>query len=143
MTPETILPPEPQPKGMGEASRIAGVLFEPAKTFQDIARRPGWVLPWLLLVLLGPFGIVFNYALDKRVGFARLVDQQVESRLAQMSPEQRAQAERGIEMQKKFAGIGYYGFGVIGSLLGGLIAAAVLTAIAGGILSAGVKFKQV
>jgi hypothetical protein len=143
MTPETILPPEPQPKRMGELSRIMGVLFEPAKTFEDIARRPSWVVPWLLLLLLGQMGLVFDYALDKRVGFDRVMQQQMESRLSQMSPEQRATAERGMEMQKKFAGIGYYGFALIGPILGGLIVAGVLTGIVGGILSAGVKFKQV
>jgi hypothetical protein len=143
MTPEPLLPGEPEPKGMGEASRLVGVLFEPGKTFADIARRPSWVVPWLLLTLLGPFGILFDYVLDKRVGFDRIMMQQMESRMATMSPEQRAAAERGIEMQKKFAGIGYYGFALIGPILGGLIAAGVLTGIVGGILSAGVKFKQV
>ena len=63
--------------------------------------------------------------------------------MAQMSPEQRATAERGIEMQKKFAGIGYYAFALVGPILGGLLASGVLTAIVAGILSAGVKFKQV
>src|ERR1035438_7102125 len=41
---------DPQPAGMGEFSRIVGVFFEPKKTFADIALRPSWLIPMILLI---------------------------------------------------------------------------------------------
>ena len=88
-------------------------------------------------------GIVFSYLLGQHVGWSRIVEQQMEPALAKMSPEQRAAAEQRIPVQVKFAPVAGYAFATIGPILTGLIAAGVLTLIVGGILSAGVKFKQV
>jgi len=52
----------PQPVGsggeMGLGSRLVNVFFAPAKTFESIARKPGWdwIVPVLLLVALGVVG---------------------------------------------------------------------------------------
>src|SRR3954469_10179184 len=45
MSPETLQVPEPASAGMGTFSRITGVFFEPGKTFEDIGRRPSWLVP--------------------------------------------------------------------------------------------------
>ncbi len=47
--------PEPMPGAQAPVSqfgRVAGVFFNPAETFTDIARRPSWLLPLVLMVLV-------------------------------------------------------------------------------------------
>jgi hypothetical protein len=140
MTPEPLQPAVEEPKGMGEVSRLTGVFFEPGKVFEDVAQRPTWVVPMVVLMLCG---LAFSYMLGSRVGWSRVVDQQMQSALEKASPEQRAAMEQRIPMQKQFAPVAAYGFSLIGPILMGLIVAGVLTGIAGGILGAGVRFKQV
>jgi Yip1-like protein len=36
---------------MTEAERLAGIVISPAKTFEDINRRPSWVIPFVLLLI--------------------------------------------------------------------------------------------
>jgi len=43
--------PEPQAQMSGMA-RIVGVLFSPKATFEDIVRRPSWVVPMTVLLLI-------------------------------------------------------------------------------------------
>lgn len=53
-TPAThITPAEPKPNSL---QRIFGVLFSPGPTFESIARRPDWVVPLLIFVVLSLVG---------------------------------------------------------------------------------------
>jgi len=139
MTPEQPQALEPQPSGMSEISRITGVFFEPSKTFEDVAARPTFWVP-LVLVLL--FATVYLFLFSQHVGWERMLRHQFEmsSRTAQMPPEQR---EAAIQMQLRFVPI----FGYVGVLLGvplfDLVWAAVLLGIVKGIMSVPVRFKQV
>jgi hypothetical protein len=36
---------------MTDAQRLAGIVISPARTFEDINRRPSWVTPFLLLLI--------------------------------------------------------------------------------------------
>jgi len=36
--------------GMTDAERLAGIVISQARTFEDINRRPSWVIPFALLV---------------------------------------------------------------------------------------------
>jgi len=47
---EAALPMEPAPPPLSAIARLIGVLFSPVKTFQDIARRPTWLAPLLLVI---------------------------------------------------------------------------------------------
>ena len=47
----SIAPPAAAPKNSFQ--RIAGVLFAPAQTFQDIARRPDIIVPLLFILVIG------------------------------------------------------------------------------------------
>jgi hypothetical protein len=127
------------PSGMSEVSRIAGVFFEPSKTFADVAVRPTWLVPLLLTIIMA---VAMTAAFSQRVGWERMMRQQIEasSRTANMPAEQKEQI---IQTQARFAPIFGYVFSVIGLPIYLLIAAGVLTGIAAGILSAGVRFKQV
>jgi hypothetical protein len=140
MTPENAAAVEPQPAGMGELARLTGVFFEPGKTFADVAQRPSWFVPMLLTVL---FGLIFCAVVGQRIGWDNVVQQQMEMRMAKMTPEQRAQAMQSVEMSRKITPILAYAGAVVGPAIGYLIAALVLLGIAAGILSAPVKFKQI
>jgi hypothetical protein len=123
---------------MGEFSRIVGVFFEPAKTFADIAQRPTWLVPVILAILAG---LAFTVALSQRVGWDRVVRQQLEasSRVQQMSQDQREQA---TAMQIKIMPPMFYGGVVVGTPIYCIVVAAILLGITA-IMSAGLRFKQV
>ena len=138
MTPENASAVEPQPAGMGEFSRIVGVFFEPKKTFADIAQRPTWIIPVILVILAAIGG---SMAVSQRIGWERIMRQQNEasSRMQQMTPEQRANAEA---IQMKLAPAIAYGGPVVGVPIYCVVVAAVLLGITA-IMSAGLRFKQV
>jgi hypothetical protein len=127
---------------MGEFSRLSGVFFEPTKTFTDIAERPRWFLP-LLLIILATVGFYVVYG--QHVGWQSFVQDQMDSpaaqrRLAQLSPEQRQQ---NMAIQMKVMPFMYYVGPVLGMPVMYLFSSLILLGIASGIMSAGVKFKQI
>jgi hypothetical protein len=139
MTPEQLPDSESQPKGMGEASRLAGVFFEPSKTFEDVAARPGF---WVPLILLIVFGLLYTGLFSQHVGWDRMIRHQMEtsSRAAQLTPEQR---EQQLAISTKFAPVVGYFIVLVGIPLTWLIWAAVLLGIVKGIMSVPLRFKQV
>jgi hypothetical protein len=138
MSSETAMSSEPQPQGMSEAARLAGVFFEPKKAFADIAARPRWIVP-LLLMIVSAVGIATLYS---QKGVMRIAaEQQMANnpQIQQMPPDQKAAAyERGM----KFGAIIAYLIPVF-LPVGYLVMALVLWAIVSGILSAPVRFGQV
>jgi hypothetical protein len=139
MTPEELTELEPQPKRMGEGARLAGVFFEPAKTFADIAARPAFLVPMLLVLV---FGVAYMTAFSQHVGWERMIRHQMEtsSRAAQLTQEQR---DMQVNMGLKFAPVmGYVGV-LAGVPLAWLIWAAILLGIVKGMMSVPVRFKQV
>jgi hypothetical protein len=139
MTPEQLPEMEPAPKGMSEASRLAGVFFEPSKTFADIAARPTF---WVPLILSLVFGLVYMTLFSQRVGWERMIRHQTEtsSRAAQLTPEQR---ETQIQMGAKFAPVmGYVGI-LAGVPIVLIVWGGVLLGIVRGVMSAPIRFKQV
>lgn len=127
------------PKGMSDFSRIAGVFFEPGKTFQDIAARPSFLIPMLLVIL---FGIGYMTQVGQRIGWRQIATQQAEmrSQFQQASPEQR---EAQINVTTKIFSVAQFAGPIFGVPIYDLIIAGVLLGIVAGIMSAPVKFKQV
>ncbi len=123
---------------MGEVSRITGVFFEPSRAFADIAARPRWIPP-LLLILIVSMSLMIVYT--QRGGWRVMIEQQManSSRTSQMTPEQR---EQGIEMGVKWASMAVY-IAPILIPVSFLIVAGVLMGITALILSAPVRFSQV
>jgi hypothetical protein len=113
--------PEPQPQ-MSAISRVFGVLFSPQKTFEDIVRKPGWVLPIVLLTILS---MAVSFGLNQRMNWREFMSQQIEKspQGAQLSADQK---EQRIEAGAKFAPISTYVFGTLGPLLIALIFALVM-----------------
>jgi Yip1 domain len=138
MTPEHAAAVDPQPAGMGEFSRLVGIFFEPGKTFRDIAQRPSWIVPLILVVavLIGTTVVVTQH-----IGMDRILMQQnaMNSRFQQLTPEQKQQS---LAIQMKFASLAYV-FVAIGVPIMDVIVAAVLLGIAGGLMGGGMRFKQV
>lgn len=139
MTPDAAPIFDATPVQMGEASRLAGVFFEPGKTFADVVERPRWVVPLLLIILSG---IAFLYAFSNHVGWERYMHRMLDNnpRMQQLAPEQR---ERIFERQTKALPIYSYVGTVIGTPLAFLVIAAILMGLVKGVLGVPVAFKQV
>ncbi len=134
---------EPQAGGMSEAGRLSGVFFEPKKAFEDIAQRPNF---WPPLILLTVIAVAFTYLLSVHVGWDNIVRQgmqmnaKAQQQLEQAPPEARERAEA---MQRTMAPIFGYGGAILGRPIGFLIWGAILLGILKGMLSAPVRFKQI
>jgi len=102
--------------------RMLGALFSPKQTFEDIARRPSWLAPIIVLTIIN---VVLIAVFSQRVGWERLMRQQFEQspRAAQMAPQQREQA---LERAASFAKVGGYVGAVVGFSIITLLIAAVL-----------------
>jgi hypothetical protein len=138
MTPETIAPDQHQPAGMSEIARIAGVFFEPKKAFADIAARPRWIVPLLLLIVTA-FALSMMFA---QKGVMRItVEQQManNAQFQQLPADQRAQR---VEMGVKIGTIIGYCIPIVIPVMF-LLIALVMWGITSGILSAPVRFGQV
>ena len=87
--------------------RIVGVLFSPKATFADIVRKPTWLLPMVIMAVLG---LLASVSLNQRMNWREYVSQQIEKspRASQLTPEQKQQQ---IEAGAKFAPISSYIFG--------------------------------
>lgn len=123
---------------MSEIGRIFGVFFSPGKTFADVAARPRWYIPMILLTVLS---ICFVYVLLQHIGMEQIVRQGIEqsSRTQNMTAEQRDQA---IAMGVKFGSISTWIGASLGSAISIVIVAAVLMLVVNGMFGAKLSFGQ-
>jgi hypothetical protein len=133
--------PAPGPAA-GEAQistvgRLTGALFSPKATFADIARKPGWIAPVILICLLS---MAITAIFGQRVGWRGFMEKQLASnkRIEQLPPEQK---ERVIEQQVKYAPIiGYVAIPIF--IFGAaLIVAGVLLGAFNGLAGADLNYK--
>jgi hypothetical protein len=143
MSPESLPAAEPQTAEMSEGARLTGVFFEPQKTFEDIARKPAFWVPLILLTLVS---VIFTYLMLNRVGAENIVRQQMQmsaratQQMDQLPPDQRERAE---SMQQRMVPITRYAGALVGRPILFLVWGAILLGIARGIMSAPVRFKQI
>jgi hypothetical protein len=125
MTPEPTADNAAPP--MSEASRIINVYFDPKKAFTDIAARPSWIAPVVLLIVAA---CAFTYTYTTHIGWEHYIRQTMEnsSRAQNLPADQR---ETQITQGAKFAPI----FGYAGSVIFIPVAALVI----GGVLLGMVK----
>jgi hypothetical protein len=104
--------------GLSQVERVVDTFVAPSATFRDILRNASWWLPFLLLLVSS---LATAVVVDRKVGFDRVYQNQVQQsqkaqdRLADMSPEQKAQNERiSVAITKYFS---YGGFVVITAFL--------------------------
>jgi Yip1 domain len=113
-TPTPMPDAQAQPQAaVSPFGRVIGVFFSPKATFEDIVRKPSWLLPVLLTTILS-LGV--SFAINQRMNWRDYISQQIEKnpRAAQMSAEQKQQQ---IEGGAKFSAPFTYAIGVCGPIL--------------------------
>jgi hypothetical protein len=105
--------------GISPIGRVFGVFFSPKPTFEDVVRKPSWVLPFVVLTV---FSIGVSFAINQRINWREFMTQQVEKspRSANMSAEQK---EQQIESGAKFSPVLTWAIGVCGPILFMLVVA--------------------
>jgi len=113
------------------------VYFEPKKAFADIAARPGWIVPVILLIIIG---IVGTSLIGSRIGWERAMRPMLENnkRMQQLEP---AQRDAAIQQQIKFGPIFGYVAAVAYTPIKILLVAAVLLLMIK-MAGASLKYKQ-
>jgi hypothetical protein len=76
---------------MSEAGRLAGVFFTPFAALSDVARRPRW---WIPMIIVGVASILLLVAFSRHVGWERAIVKGVDqsTRTQNLTPQQRRQA---------------------------------------------------
>lgn len=83
----------PQGHTLSQVQRVVDTIVAPSETFSDIPRSTSWWLPFVLVVIAA---YILAAAIQQKVGWSQLVDNQMrsspkaEERLAQLTPEQLA-----------------------------------------------------
>jgi cytochrome b561 len=119
----TVPSPVAEPQaGISPFGRIIGVFFAPKATFEDIVRKPSWLLPTVLILLMSLAAII---ALNSHFSWRDYISQQIEKspRAAQLSAEAK---ERQVEMSAKYSPAVAYVFGLVLPICGILVIALVL-----------------
>jgi len=109
----TPVPEEKTSAAVNHLGRLMGVLFNPQETFAEIVRRPSWVAPLVLLMILGTgVGVLMNAKMD----WHAYIRQEAEKspRFEQLSEEQK---ESAISRQAGMMPYISYAMGVINTPL--------------------------
>jgi hypothetical protein len=121
------LSPSSDTPALSEPERILDTFIAPSKTFADLRRSAAWWAPFLLLAIVS-FGFV--YVVDQKIGFAKVVDNQIQlspkqaQRMEQLSP---ADRQKQLEAQTKWTRNFSYAYPVV-ILIWNLMIAAILFA---------------
>jgi hypothetical protein len=109
--------PEQQPPQMSGFARAFNVLFSPKATFEDIVRKPGWIIPIVLLTIVS-LGV--GELMSKKIDWSSFIRAQSEKSASfqQLSEDQKQQR---IEAGAKFAPAIGWGIAICGSLIFALI----------------------
>jgi len=128
--------------GLSQVERVVDTFVAPSKTFTDILRSANWIVPFLLLVIMGSAS---TFTLSKQVGFDRIAENQIaanpkaQEAMADLTPEARAQR---MKVSAAFTKGISYAFPVF-ILIIGLVISLVLWATFNFGLGAQTKFGQV
>lgn len=137
-TTAAVPPQESAP--LSEVQRVVNTFFAPSKTFTDLRRSASWWLPFLISAIVG---VAFVYIVDQRVGFRKVVENQIRiqpkqaDRLERLPADQR---EKVMQQQTGFWRIFSYASPLVG-LFFYLIIAAVLFVTFKLAAGADIKFK--
>lgn len=96
--------------GLSQVERVVDTFVAPTKTFTDILRNRSWWLPFLLTLIVS-LGV--TYAINRQVGFERVVENQIQASpkqqdaLASLTPAQRAVRVHGMAIGYKYTSYGF------------------------------------
>src|SRR6266700_193683 len=136
--PSAAQPPQP---GLSVPSRIINIFIAPRKTFEDLKVNASWWSPWVLTSI---FLLLFAFVVGQKVDMVRFTRQQVEqSKFAQRQMEQLSpqQQEQNIRIRAIATKVGFFIF-PIGTLIGGLIIAAILMGVFNFVFAAEVPYGR-
>jgi Yip1 domain len=102
--------------------RLVGVFFSPGKTFADIAKRPSWIAPVLVMSIVG---LLVGFVMNQKVDWRQVASKRIEesSRASQLSAEQK---EQQLAISAKISPPIAYCIGLLAPIL--------LTLIVGGVM---------
>jgi len=134
MTPEPALENAPP---MSEVGRITGVYFDPKPAFADIAARPRWYVPLILMMVAG---LAFTYSFTSRIGWRGYIAKTMENnpRVRDMPAEQR---ELQINTGARIAPIFGYAYSLVGIPVVTLIVAGAMLLVCK-MMGTSLRFKQ-
>lgn len=120
-------------------SRLIGVFIEPGETFEDIARKPDWISPLILLILVSLATVETMLA---KIGMARIIMQQLtqSGQAARMDP---AQLNQAVQRGASIAGIFVQVAAVFGAPIVLLVVAGIGLLVLNGLFGQHARFKQV
>jgi len=116
----TTEPAAPPPSGDSALGRVFGVFFSPGQTFESIARRPTWLVPMALWLLVSA-GVAA--VIVPRMDFEKMVRDRMEKSGRPVTDEQ---VQSITERQKQFVPIFSYGGALLVPVLVALLTALIL-----------------
>ena len=122
---------------MSEAARLGGIFFSPGKAFADIARRPRW---WVPLILIAILSTIYLNAFTQRVGWDSVIRPAIESNQATQSMTAQQREQLIITYEGFYKYVGY--LSVVGTLFSVFIVAVILMFLFDTMMSAGVGLKR-
>jgi len=69
----------------GALWKLQGIFFQPKETFQEIAKKPHWLIATILLIVIGAVGLVW---VMETIGFETIIAQELQARGQELSEEQ-------------------------------------------------------
>jgi hypothetical protein len=135
-----LQPPQLSPTPLSEGQRLADTFFAPSKIFTDLRRNASWWAPFLITAIVS---LLFVYVVDQKIGFRRVVENQLQTqpkqaeRIERMPADQR---EPAMQKQTAITRLISYSFSIL-MLIWYLIVAAVLLATLKFGAGADVKYK--
>jgi len=93
VTPEAAAPAS---GGLSEVQRIIKVFAAPSETFNDVKRKPSWIVPWLAISVSA---LLLVFVAGQKIGFEQISQNNMKmrpkqmERMEQMPADQRARAE--------------------------------------------------
>ena len=139
MATAAALPPQ-EPAPLSEPARVINTFFAPTKTFIDLRQNASWWLPFLITVIMST---IFVYVVDQKVGFRKVVENQMQTQPKQAERIERLPADQREKTMQQQVGITKtisYFFPVIILIWSAIIAAVLFATLKFG-ASAEVKFK--
>jgi hypothetical protein len=122
----------------GAVSRVIGALISPRATFESIAKRPTWIFPLVITMVVG---FLFVFSFSQRIGWRTVLQTQLETTSAfnSLSPQQQQQR---LDLAVRFAPIAAYASTTVGSVIILLIIAALYLGVFNIVFGTGIKYKQ-
>jgi len=134
MQPQQLVQPSqlsPEPAPLSEGQRLINTFFAPSKTFTDLRRNASWWAPFLIIVIVA---LLFVYVVDQKVGFRKVVENQIQLQPKQADKIDRLPADQRQQvMQQQTTGTKIFSYGIPVILLA-------VYAVFAGVLFATLKF---